>query len=281
MRLPNSESWIPICLPRFNSRGFLHAFISYFDSQADATAEETRSSQDTRLEESLGLGLILVTADKEGFFDMKSWKDHIVAQLLRRPTGLSSTISALPQESLFTRLLQAIVPAANNASATLQDQNHLPSIQPIKHFWYKSKTHVQIFTPFYTAERGKLVSSTSFSGVYAASATRRQALIAQYLHVREALHNSAGRTRGDGPSKLIYVVTQDEAVLGLVSFQDFRGKRTWADLAPEQQSTTSYELYVCLPSQTRKVIATEAAQALARWIRKHERRIFLTSSSSF
>ncbi|KAL7670224.1 hypothetical protein ACOME3_005164 [Neoechinorhynchus agilis] len=29
----NVESWIPICLPKFNSSGFLHAYISYLESQ--------------------------------------------------------------------------------------------------------------------------------------------------------------------------------------------------------------------------------------------------------
>ncbi|KAK9893695.1 DUF254-domain-containing protein [Cystobasidium minutum MCA 4210] len=275
LRQPNSESWIPICLPRFNSRGFLHAFISYFDSEAGAD-EEGRDSVNAQQERDLSLGVILVTADKEGFFSMKTWKDDIVAQLLRKPTRLSSTISATPQHSLYNRLVKAVVPVNITPLPPTENgghQAHLPDgktrltahqqpeIQPIKHFWYKSKTHVQIFTPFCTSEGVGTHSATSFTGVYANSSERRRTLVGMYLHAREALHNTAGRSRGDGPSKLVYLVGQEEAVLAM--------------------STSTYELFVCLPTHATKRVATDAAQALARWIRKNERRIFLTNSSSF
>lgn len=228
LRLPNSESWIPICLPRFNSRGFLHAFVSYFDSQAETSGTDSRSIEEAGSESDLGLGVILVTAEKEGFFDMKAWKDEIVKQLLRTPTGLSSTISSAPSDSLYTRLLKAIVPsplspnATQQRPATFQSQSflpapHQPHIQPIKHFWYKSKTHVQLFTPF--CPRGPSASDppTSFSGVYAASAVRRQALLAHYMNIRDVLHSTTNRTRYDGSHKLVYLATGEEAILGLVS----------------------------------------------------------------
>lgn len=228
LRLPNSESWIPICLPRFNSRGFLHAFVSYVDSQAEASEPVSRTKEETERESNLGLGIILVTAEKEGFFDMKAWKDEIVKQLLRTPTGLSSTISSAPSDSLYTRLIKAIVPSplAPNATqqepATFQSQSflpvtHQPYIQPVKHFWYKSKTHVQIFTPF--CPRGTSASdpATSFSGIYAASAMRRQGLLAQYLNIRDALHSTINRTMFDASHKLVYLATGEEAILGLVS----------------------------------------------------------------
>lgn len=72
LRAPGSESWLPICLPKFNAKGFVYAFISYFapDESKDRTLPEGQAS-------GLRLGVVLVTTDKEAFFAMKAWKDSI------------------------------------------------------------------------------------------------------------------------------------------------------------------------------------------------------------
>ncbi|SGY20537.1 BQ5605_C016g08087 [Microbotryum silenes-dioicae] len=53
---PDSESWIPVCLPRFNNKGFLHAYISYL-------------TQDT--------GIVLVSAERDGFEGVKAWGEEV------------------------------------------------------------------------------------------------------------------------------------------------------------------------------------------------------------
>lgn len=57
--LQTSESWLPICFPKFNPAGFVHAYVSYV------------------LED---VGLVFVSADREAFEELQSWK-HIVLEV--------------------------------------------------------------------------------------------------------------------------------------------------------------------------------------------------------
>jgi len=57
------EYWIPICLPKFNSTGFLHMYVSFIASK---------------------IGLVLLSANKEEFFSMRQAKENIVDQLQRK-----------------------------------------------------------------------------------------------------------------------------------------------------------------------------------------------------
>nr|XP_002736504.1 PREDICTED: vacuolar fusion protein MON1 homolog A-like [Saccoglossus kowalevskii] len=56
-----SESWTPICLPKFDSSGFLHAHVSYLDD-TDAC-------------------LLLLTVDRDLFFTLSDCKQKIVERL--------------------------------------------------------------------------------------------------------------------------------------------------------------------------------------------------------
>ncbi|KAL8276925.1 hypothetical protein RQP46_010653 [Phenoliferia psychrophenolica] len=57
---PEAESWIPICLPRFNSKGFLHAYISYLDDDT---------------------GLVFVCGEREGFEKMQELAREVKGRL--------------------------------------------------------------------------------------------------------------------------------------------------------------------------------------------------------
>ena len=58
--LRNSESWTPICLPKFNSQGFLYAHVSY-------VVEE--------------VALVLLTTDPSGFYSLQNCRNYIVDNL--------------------------------------------------------------------------------------------------------------------------------------------------------------------------------------------------------
>ena len=55
-----SETWLPICLPRYNSSGFLHAFVG---SVAPSVT------------------LVFVSADREAFFGLRDWKAELAPKL--------------------------------------------------------------------------------------------------------------------------------------------------------------------------------------------------------
>lgn len=222
LRTPNAESWIPICMPRFNSRGFLHAFICYCNRETKVAMQQAAVSSPEEAESKgdLGLGIILITADKEGFFDMKQWKDHAFAKLFREQASYGNSAASNGHLSLYERLRYAITPwpkadvIASGEGRASKDWmlagsgSSIPHIPPMRHFWYKSKTHVQIFSP--SSHLSALATSESAGSPIGSHASR-------YLHIRETLHNSINRARGDGGAKLVYSVGPDEAILGLVN----------------------------------------------------------------
>ncbi|CAN6667824.1 vacuolar fusion protein Mon1p [Trichomonascus vanleenenianus] len=55
------EHWAPICLPRFNSTGFLYAYINFIDGRDTA--------------------LVLISPDKNAFFDLQQARHRIVERL--------------------------------------------------------------------------------------------------------------------------------------------------------------------------------------------------------
>ncbi|KAI5778600.1 trafficking protein Mon1-domain-containing protein [Geopyxis carbonaria] len=68
---PGAEHWTPICLPKFNARGFLHAYIHFF---RPSTA------------------IVLISAQKDSFFSLRSMREAAVDQLTRQ--GLIPHIEA-------------------------------------------------------------------------------------------------------------------------------------------------------------------------------------------
>jgi vacuolar fusion protein MON1 len=59
--LNGNEHWIPLCLPKFNAKGFLHVYIY---------AEER-------------VAIILISADKNAFFNMQEVKEKIITDLVK------------------------------------------------------------------------------------------------------------------------------------------------------------------------------------------------------
>lgn len=52
-----AESWTPLCLPKFNSKGFLHAYICYIEQ---------------------GISIVVISTDKGNFFEISEWKTAIL-----------------------------------------------------------------------------------------------------------------------------------------------------------------------------------------------------------
>lgn len=56
----DGEHWVPICLPKFNSTGFLYAYIHFFSKSS---------------------ALIQISADKNAFFELREAKQQILSQM--------------------------------------------------------------------------------------------------------------------------------------------------------------------------------------------------------
>ncbi|PWW73764.1 DUF254-domain-containing protein [Tuber magnatum] len=108
------EHWIPICLPKFNSKGFLHAYIHFFRKE---------------------VAVVLISADKDAFFEMREMKEVVVEQLEKAGS------------------IKIIEEAVSNGRYTTIDV--LSPGTAIRHFLYRSKNNVQFTMPsfephFYT-----------------------------------------------------------------------------------------------------------------------------------
>lgn len=93
------EGWTPICLPKFNTAGFFHAHISYLEPASE-------------------LCLILVSTDREDFFNMSDCKQRFLERLNKR--------------SAYQALKEAL-----KCPSYSVDQVGIPEL---RHFLYKSKS---------------------------------------------------------------------------------------------------------------------------------------------
>ncbi|KAI1890903.1 hypothetical protein AGOR_G00158390 [Albula goreensis] len=93
------EGWTPICLPKFNMAGFFHAHISYLEPASE-------------------LCLILVSTDREDFFNLSDCKRRFLERLRRR--------------SSYQALQEAVQAPSYPVSQV--------GIPELRHFVYKSKS---------------------------------------------------------------------------------------------------------------------------------------------
>jgi len=79
------ESWSPICLPKYNSRGFLYAYVSYLDSidgteipddENEANINSSSPTSPSKLTKT-DICLTFLSPDKNAFFDLSNCKKKI------------------------------------------------------------------------------------------------------------------------------------------------------------------------------------------------------------
>ncbi|KAJ5603948.1 hypothetical protein N7537_006904 [Penicillium hordei] len=140
------ESWIPVCLPGFNSSGYLYMYVSFLDIRDDI-----ENSADITKDESVAI--VLISPDKEAFFEMQGMRDALVEQMERNGS------------------LKEIKTAIDNGRPATTD------IVPgtvLHHFLYKSRANVQFTMSSYAPE---------FSSV-----TRRRRLMSMYNNLHASIH---------------------------------------------------------------------------------------------
>jgi hypothetical protein len=67
------ESWIPVCLPGFNSSGYLYMYVSFLDLRGDAgnIADDMATKDES-------VAVILISTDKERFFDLQEMRNSFI-----------------------------------------------------------------------------------------------------------------------------------------------------------------------------------------------------------
>lgn len=108
-----THNWLPICLPRFNNAGFLHACVTFFD----------RPSASHVIDPNHRTGLILLGGDTNSFEPMKSHSESVQQKLLQ------------------AGIIQRLEDTEEGRNGYLVAELGLPGL---RHFFYKSKTVVQV-----------------------------------------------------------------------------------------------------------------------------------------
>ncbi|KAJ6070022.1 hypothetical protein N7499_011909 [Penicillium canescens] len=132
------ESWIPVCLPGFNSSGYLYMYVSFLDIRDDIenSAEITKDES---------VAIVLISPDKEAFFEMQGMRDALVEQMGKNGS------------------LKEIKTAIGNGRPATTD------IVPgtiLHHFLYKSRANVQFTMSSYSPEFSSLTRRRRLMSMY-------------------------------------------------------------------------------------------------------------------
>jgi len=250
-----SASWLPLCLPKYNPSSFVHVFVTFLqsnpqtDPSAPAPEHKTKSrinpsgdppSSTTLVQEAdsaetepspldrgsnsgTDIGLICVTANGD-FESIRAWCDVVIGRLDN--DGTLANIEKAMRNGL-----------TEYGVADL-------SVPGLRHFIYKSRSHVQITLPAYEEPYDDMME--------------RRRLITLYQTMHDAIHAKSGQ---DLPLKLQYIRTEKEAVLGWI--------------------TQPFEMYIAVSQGLPKSAAISAANAVALWVKKEEGRLFLRDAPVF
>lgn len=150
------ENWIPLCLPGFNNRGYLYMYVSFLSAYDDAPtlgAEEPTSRPQTANSAAHDdeIAILLISADKESFFDLKKMRDEVVSQLYKNGS---------------MAIIKSAIQSGRPSTTTI-----LPGTT-LRHFLYKSRANVQFaqssYAPYFTdlVSRRRLMSL--YGGLHAA-----------------------------------------------------------------------------------------------------------------
>ncbi|KAH7034949.1 trafficking protein Mon1-domain-containing protein [Microdochium trichocladiopsis] len=259
IKAAGGENWIPLCLPAFNNQGYLYMYVSWLQSRAEHTvttenSESTEGSSDTTGAGSAGSGasidhdtaIILVSPDKESFFDLQKMRDDVITELQRKK--LLSIISEVTKRGRPP--IHEIVPMAPPAAAPLSSTNNnnntttatpAPPSSTISHFLFKSRANVQFTMP-------------SLDPTFSDPIPRRK-LMSLYHELHAAVHARHSHL------KVLHCVSEHSASLAWV--------------------TPIFELYCVAGPNTSRAVLTQAANKIMQWARREEERIFIIGGGVF
>ncbi|KAH9850115.1 trafficking protein Mon1-domain-containing protein [Lenzites betulinus] len=236
-----SASWLPVCLPKFNSSAFVNAYVMFLPrtdgrdtpqtpatpaESADApTLDESVSERDATSpkDDASKVGLVAVSANPD----------------LEAVRGWCETVSQrLAADGLLRSISQAI--RHGDTEYTVASLG----VPGLRHFVYKSRSQVQITMPVFEEPYD--------------SPNEKRRLITLYQTVFDAIHAKSGQER---TLKLQYIRTSQESVMGWI--------------------THPFEIYLALSPHLPKSAAIGAANAISRWVQREERRLFLKDAPVF
>ncbi|KAK4105295.1 DUF254-domain-containing protein [Parathielavia hyrcaniae] len=244
------ESWIPLCLPAFNNRGYLYMYVSFFEGRPDAafppeSSQEPSTSDNDKNEDEPGdskkedeIALILISPDKESFFDLKEMRDKLAAQLAK--TGHLSLIRSAAAEG--RPKIQTIAPGTQ-----------------ISHFLYKSRANVQFcmscFLEPHTASSSSTAAAAAAGPDIADKMLAGRRLMTLYHELHATMHAQHAHL------KVLHAVREDAASLAWI--------------------TPVSEFYCVAGPNVSRAAMAQGANRVIQWAKREEERLFIIGGGVF
>ncbi|KAI0250818.1 trafficking protein Mon1-domain-containing protein [Lactifluus subvellereus] len=248
-----SASWLPLCLPKYNPSGFVNVFVTFLQPETHSDAGPSPPEPKTKHKVNAPGDSPSSASAPEG--DMAKTDPP----LPRRDPGSGADVglfcvTANGDFESIRAWCSAVIGRLENdgtlANIEKAIRNGLTeysvadlSIPGLRHFVYKSRAHVQITSPTYEEPYDDV--------------KERRRLITLYQTLHDGLHAKSGQ---DFPLKLQYLRTEKEAVMGWI--------------------TQPFEMYIAVSHGLPKSAVISAANAVARWVKKEEGRLFLRDAPS-
>ncbi len=131
------ENWIPLCLPGFNNRGYLYMYVSFLNASENNAGDDSRPSTSGGSGRDDEIAVLLISADKESFYDLKQMRDNVVT-LLEKNGSMALIKDAVRRGR---PKVSDIVPGT-----------------PLLHFLYKSRANVQFTMPSFSPHFNTLIT---------------------------------------------------------------------------------------------------------------------------
>ncbi|KAI0365723.1 DUF254-domain-containing protein [Pilatotrama ljubarskyi] len=244
-----AASWLPVCLPKFNPSAFVNAYVMFLPR---ADGQDTPRIPESPQEPS---GPIVDIGPQQN-------DDASSGQSL--PIGITASRSAEIGlvcvsghadfeavrgwcETVSQRLAKdGLLKTLSNAISQGDTEYSVSSlgVPGLRHFVYKSRSHVQVTMPLFEEPYDSL--------------DEKRRLITLYQTLFDAVHAKSGQ---ESTLKLQYIRTSQESVMGWI--------------------TQPFELYLALSPHLPKSAAVGAANSIARWVQKEEKRLFLRDAPVF
>lgn len=158
IRAAGGENWIPLCLPGFNNTGYLYMYVSFFSTSESVL--EPMTDRPSSAGASDELAVVLISANKEGFFELRNMRDDLVAQLEKNGSMAAIKTSIRKGRSTCSEIVPGTV---------------------LRHFLYKSRGNVQFTMPSFEPD---------FHGLAA-----RRKLMTLYQTLHESIHSRTAHLR--------------------------------------------------------------------------------------
>jgi hypothetical protein len=123
------ENWIPLCLPGFNNSGYLYMYVSFLPSRQEGEVADDGPSGVSGSSAEDRVAVLLISADKESFYELQKMRDDVVSQLEKN--GSMDIIKA----------------ACRSGRPSTTD---IVQGSPLRHFLYKSRANVQFTMPSFS-----------------------------------------------------------------------------------------------------------------------------------